>query len=1033
MRRLVSLAVLLFFAVPFGLSVSGCKHALAVQYCNGGDAGPVVGQVATISLSPSLAVYGESLDYGQIGQTLNATAQDCKGNSVSVRSFTYASTDGYTSGNQASIFADINPSTGSVCAGTWNRNTGGGINDYTTCTPPPSTPPGYLAYVTATAEGASSNAIPVYVHPAPTSIPIGSPSGSCLVGSQTYAQTTTGTTITGSNVVTVSSTTGFAAGEPIVGLGIPANTTITAVTSAATLTLSNAATATTITFNGSTVAGSPLVTLPNPPGPTNLNIGEGVTGTGIPANTTISSINTSASTNTSTITLSNSATATVTPPPTALNLATNVTLTVTITGSTFQNQVTLSTTTGLAVGEGISGTGIPTTTSITAITSPTTLTMSNSVTTTASNIPFTIIGNPTSNCCPYAVTAPGNPQPYTSNSACLSQGQTAQLVASVYDNTSTYAGNNITCQVGHLTFSPVGATNVATIDQNGIITANQPGSAIITAAITASGSGTTSGFFSTCPPASIVLSATGQPAPTPGVTQNINVSLNVPQSFSTTVLDTNGKPITGLSLEYESTNQQTVPASGNSATPLFPGSGTITAVCQPGTCNLAPFSQINYQGNGVALTSNGITVNTAGTSSEVIYIGSTSSQYLYPVDFTTNQPATLLKLPYVPNSMVINEAGSEIYLGSSQGLMTVSTANNSLSSTNTTVVGTVISVSPDSSTLIVTDPNRQTITLVTSSGTVTTTYGGVATHASWSPDSQTVYITAGNMLLVHSAYTNWTAIPVTTTGAYTDVTVTVPHVGAYFAGGTLTDGRSYCPSTTLNAGSPPTTVNSFYPLADEKPAPSDRIVATTDGNHILSATAGLTTTPATPPALNDINVAPDPTSTNPDPLKATQECPVAPATVPNNYFTSTYNPATNSHPLTGVTATAITGVTPSTNSAVAFVTYTGTGTAGSQLPMYIPSTGTLNFVSLPGATAPISGVFSTDNLTFYAGTSGDNLVHEVALTYPTTGNPTAAQSGTINPTLPCGVGNIAAPNLTCTAGSTVAPDLIVQRPKKSTN
>jgi hypothetical protein len=887
------LAVLLFFAVPFGLSVSGCKHALAVQYCNGGDAGPVVGQVATISLSPTLAVYGESLDYGQIGQTLNATAQDCKGNSVSVRSFTYASTDGYTSGNQASIFADINPSTGSVCAGTWNRNTGGGINDYTTCTPPPSPPPGFLAYVTATGEGASSNAIPVYVHPAPTSIPIGAPSASCLVGTEPV----TGTTAIGSfSVVGVSSTTNVAAGQGISGPGIPATTSITAVnTTANTLTISNAATAA------------------------------------------------------------------------------------------------------------------------------------------ATNVPLTIIGNPTSNCCPYAVTAPGNPQPYTSNSACLSQGQTAQLVASVYDNNSTYAGNNITCQVGHLTFSPVGATNVATIDQNGIITANQPGSAIITAAITASGSGTTSGFFSTCPPASIILSATGQPAPTPGVTQDINVNLNVPQSFSTTVYDTNHNPITGLSLEYESTNQQTVPASGNSATPLFPGSGTITAVCQPGTCNLAPFSQINYQGNGVALTSNGITVNTSGTSSEVIYIGSTSSQYLYPVDFTTNQPATLLKLPYVPNSMVINEAGSEIYLGSSQGLMTVSTANNTLSSTNTTVVGSVISVSPDSSTLIVTDPSRQTITLVTSSGTVTTTYGGVATHASWSPDSQTVYITAGNMLLVHSAYTNWTAIPVTTTGAYTDVTVTVPHVGAYFAGGTLTDGRSYCPSTTLNAGSPPTTVNSFYPLADEKAAPSDRIVATTDGNHILSATAGLTTTPATPPALNDINVAPDPTSTNPDPLKATLECPVAPATVPNNYFTSTYNPATNSHPLTGVTATAITGVTPSTNSAVAFVTYTGTGTAGSQLPMYIPSTGTLSFVSLPGATAPISGVFSTDNLTFYAGTSGDNLVHEVAVTYPTTGNPTAAQSGTINPTLPCGVGNIAAPNLTCTTGSIVAPNLIVQRPKKSTN
>jgi len=869
-RRFVSFAILLFFAVPFGLSVSGCKHALAIQYCNGGDAGPEVGQVATITLSPTLAVYGESLNYGQIGQSLSASAQDCKGNAVSVTKYTYASTNGYTSGNSAGVFADINPNTGQVCAGTWNRNTGGGIADYTTCTPPPATPSEYLAYVTATANGASSNAIPVYVHPVPTSIAIGSPSGSCLVGTESV----TGSTTLGSPFVTVSSTTQIAAGQGISGLGIPATTSIIAV-----------------------------------------------------------------------------------------NTVTN------------------------------------------------TLTISSNATASGTNIPLTIIGNPTSNCCPLAVTAPGNPQPYTPNSSCLSQGQTAQLVGSVYDNGSTYAGNNITCQVGHLTFSPVGATNVATIDENGVITANQPGSATITAAITSSGSGNTAGFFSTCPPASIVLTATGK-----GTSDDINVSLNVPQSFSTQVLDSKGSPITGISLEYESTNQQTVPTSGNSVTPIFPGSGTITAVCQPGTCNPAPFSQINYQGNGVALTSNGITVNTAGTSSTVIYIGSTSSQYLYPVDFTTNQPATLLKLPYVPNSMVINEAGSEIFLGSSQGLMTVSTANNALTSTISTIVGSVISVSPDGSTLIITDPIRQTISLVTSSGSVETTYGGVATHASWSPDSQTVYITAGGQLLIHSAYTNWTALP-TPVAAYTDVAATVPHIGAYFAGVTEIDGRSYCPTTTLAAGSPPVATNSFYPVSEIVAKPADRIAATTDGNHILGATA------TAPAALQDLVVT----------LPVQTECPQANLTTPSTPVA--FNSINNTYPLTGVVPTAITGVVPSTNSAVAFVTYTGTGATGTQLPMYIPSTGTLSYVSLPGAVAPVAGVFSTDNLTFYAGTSGDNLVHEVSITYPTTGNPTAVQAspGTITPALPCGVGNIAAPNLTCTAGSIVTPNLIVQRPKKSTN
>ena len=125
-RRLMCLASLLFITIPFGLSVSGCKKADVIDYCNGGDSGPQVGQVATITLSPALATYGESLDFGQIGQSLNASALDCKGNSVSVKSYTYASTN--------LNIADINPSTGQTCAGTWNRHTGGDVPDFTTCT-----------------------------------------------------------------------------------------------------------------------------------------------------------------------------------------------------------------------------------------------------------------------------------------------------------------------------------------------------------------------------------------------------------------------------------------------------------------------------------------------------------------------------------------------------------------------------------------------------------------------------------------------------------------------------------------------------------------------------------------------------------------------------------------------------------------------------------------------------------------------------------------------------------------------------------
>ena len=186
----------------------------------------------------------------------------------------------------------------------------------------------------------------------------------------------------------------------------------------------------------------------------------------------------------------------------------------------------------------------------------------------------------------------------------------------------------------------------------------------------------------------------------------------------------------------------------------------------------------------------------------------------------------------------------------------------------------------------------------------------------------------------------------------------------------------------------------FYPVANDTPAPTDKIAATNDGKHILGAAA-------TPATLSDVFVT----------LPVTTACPT---TVPPNYFGS----SVTSQPLAGVTATAITGVEPASNSALAFVTYTGTS---GLLPKYVPSAGagpgTLSFVQLSsGATAPVAGVFSTDNLSFYVGTSGDNQVHVIKVT-----GTTAVDSSVIAPKLPDANGNI------------VVPNLLVQRPKKATS
>lgn len=916
LRRLVSLAVILFFAIPFGLSVSGCHKALPVDYCDAGDSGPIVGQVASILLSPALATTGESLSFGQIGQSLSASAQDCKGNSVSVRSYTYASSN--------LAVADINPATGQVCAGTWNRNSGAGVPDFTTCSPFTTAAP---AQTTATINFTPSTT-PTATTGATTTLTLNAPAD----------------TVSGILVLAVGS-------NPPHTVNVLAGTTLAAL--ATQITSDNTFKVEGISALLNTTTG--VLTISGPMGTSNTLF---YTGSSITEATPAFLAYVTATANGAT---SNAIPVYIHPVVTGIVLGNPSTCAVNSSGAFL---------------------------------------------------------DPATTCCPANTSTTYTPKPgqYLQNS-CVSQGQSVQLVARVYQNGTTNPADNITCQVGHLTFGASTSSTIVTIDENGVATANQPGSSTITASVASSSSASSAGFFSTCPPTSITLSVPGQPTGTSAV----NVAVNNTQPLTATVKDINGTTLTGVDLEYISSTPTTVTPSGSSLTPTFPGVANITAVCQPGTCNPAPFSQVGYLGNGAPLTSNPITVTTAGTSSTVLYMGSTSSLYLMPIDFSTGLQSSLIKLPYVPNSMVISNDGSTIYMGSTQGLMTVSTAANSQGSPNLNVPGVVLSVSPDGTTLVITDPVRQTVSLYSTGGSqVSTLYGGVGTRAAWSPDSQTVYITlaTGNTLLTHSNFTNWQT---TATGeVYTDVVSTVPSEGAYFAGTSFTDGRSYCPSgAVISAGPPETITNTFAPLADEKAVTTDRLAATDDGKHILGATA------TSPASLADLDIT-LPSQLSPvNGVVVPSPCPAPPAPVAPGYFQSTVNKIV----LTRIAPTQITGVVPSSSSTLAFVTYAGTS---GQLPYYvIPATGagTVGYLQLGnGATtnaAPVSGAFSTDNTTFYVGTSGasgssvDNDVHIISIT----GGTTPAETGILSPNLPAASGT----------GPYAPVNLLVQRPKRITS
>jgi hypothetical protein len=820
MRRFLTLFVLVLCTIPFGASISGCSHKTAAVFCNAGDSGPVVGQVATITLNPKNT--GISMNQTQIGQVSAPVATDCKNTVETVSSYTYAIFD--ANGKPDITIADVQPTTGRLCAGSWNRNTGGGIPDFTTCNP---TGKSGTAFVTASGSGATSNALPIYVHPVVTSVVLGPLSTDCVTDPATNCS------------------------------------------------------------------------------------------------------------------------------PAAL------------------------------------------------ATTPTTCTV-----------------NPSTGCCSAPVQTTGG---LVSTTGCLSQATTGQLAARVYQGTDpTVASNNISCLVGNLAYTASPAA-VVTIDQNGIATAQLPGAAIISATISQAGS--SAGSFSTCPPASIQLSVPLAPPPGTSVTVNPNNT----QPINAVVTDTKGTILTGVPLTFVSTTPTTIPAGASSVTPTFPGAAGISAICQPPACNPAPLDQLGLNGNGLPVTSNEIKVTAPGINSTDLYMASTQSLYLVPVDFTTGSIGTPVRLPYQPNSMVISDDGSTIYMGSSFELMTFSAATNTLTKQDPTVIPTVLAVSPDNSTLVLTDPTRQLVYLYATTGSVLATYGGVGTRAEFTPDSQTVYITLGNVttpatpttpavvapsnqLLVHSTYTGWFVTNAKSNVA-TDVAVTVPSVGAFFAGN-MTTALGYCPITTTmtDTQGQTTTTNQFYPDAGVSAPVTDRIAATNDGLHILGATV----TPAA--TLTDLAISSPPTTTGGPAIPGvpTGACPVA-------GLTFVANPVVNSA-LTGVTATAITGVDVASDSSIAFVTYTG---SGGVLPTYVPSAsgaGTLGSIALATSTfgtpvAPVAGVVSADNQTFYVGTSGDNVVHLI----------TKGTNGYQDTTTPI------APNLPGASGNIVTPNLLVQKPRKATS
>src|SRR5450631_3415338 len=285
---------------------------------------------------------------------------------------------------------------------------------------------------------------------------------------------------------------------------------------------------------------------------------------------------------------------------------------------------------------------------------------------------------------------------------------------------------NCSSAVGTLSYT-IGAGSVATLNSaTNQITADLPGTTAITANV--AGSGSSAGYFSTCPPKSISVTLNGNTTGT--VTQGVQ------QNLVTTVTDTNGQPITGLSLDYQSTNPLdiSVGASGG-ITPTFPGAASIYAICQPSSCNPSPINQVGLFGTGLSISSNPVSVTAPGTASAFLWFAAPGqSQYFVPIDLLTGTVGSNVRLPYVPNSMVMDQTGTNLYFGSSHALMVYSTANDASAATpNSAVPGVVLAVSPNNKTLVINDPVRQVFYIYNAAGSVAATFAGVGNSAAWTP------------------------------------------------------------------------------------------------------------------------------------------------------------------------------------------------------------------------------------------------------------------------------------------------------------
>ena len=460
----------------------------------------------------------------------------------------------------------------------------------------------------------------------------GIPQGSVVTAITPSANATpTGIVINGSSTITgVSSVTGLLVGQPISGTGI-ASTTIAGI-GTNTITLSTKATSqTSVTPTGYSTSGSSTIT--GVSSISGLIVGQTITGSGIPTSPATTIVAASGTT------ITMSANATSTPLVTFTGVLNSGSPTITPVGST----------SGVASGQVVNGTGIPTGTTITNIgsnltlsanataSSPTTSIVTfNGIVTSGSanitNVPSTttglVVGQPLTTGVGVAVGTTIKTLSLATNTVTMSANASASSTVSTTGTATSGSTtlSNVQSIIGLIVGQPITGNNIpagATITALGTtapysITMSAPAfyssASVIFTALTTSGSNLLTGVSST---SGMVV---GQPVAGAGIPTGTTIAA-FPLAVSFSALTTSGSNVlSSVSSLAELVVGQTITGTGIPASPPTtitsfptPVAFTFTAITAAGSNVLTSVSSTTGLAAGQALTGTGIPANTVIT------------------------------------------------------------------------------------------------------------------------------------------------------------------------------------------------------------------------------------------------------------------------------------------------------------------------------------------------------------------------------------------------------------------------------------